>query len=87
MKDGMSKFFKFKIIFFCIKEFIFFILVEDWDTFEKVLDYLYGDCLIAESQHHSVLFTEAPVIYYLSFFGKSNFLIFFSGMKKINAKN
>ncbi|KAI1722733.1 actin domain-containing protein [Ditylenchus destructor] len=35
-------------------------LIEDWDAFEKVLDYLYKDCLLADSQHHSVLFTEAP---------------------------
>lgn len=37
------------------------ILVEDWDMFEGVLDHIYDKCLMAESQHHSVLFTEAPV--------------------------
>lgn len=29
--------------------------------FEKVLDYLYEKCLLAESKYHPVLFTEAPV--------------------------
>lgn len=35
-------------------------MIEDWDIFEQVLDYLYGSCLYTESQHHSILFTEAP---------------------------
>lgn len=52
MKDGMSKFYYFKINYF---------LVDDWDCFEKMLDYLYKDCLIAESAQHSVLFTEPAV--------------------------
>ena len=29
--------------------------------FESVLDHVYDKCLMAESRHHSVLFTEAPV--------------------------
>lgn len=35
-------------------------MVDDWDTFEKVLDFIYDKCLMAESKHHSVLFTEPP---------------------------
>ncbi|KAH7698735.1 actin, partial [Aphelenchoides avenae] len=35
-------------------------MIEDWDMFESVLDHVYDKCLMAESRHHSVLFTEAP---------------------------
>ncbi|KAL7077657.1 hypothetical protein ACQ4LE_003193 [Meloidogyne hapla] len=35
-------------------------MIEDWDVFEKVLDFIYDKCLMAESQHHSALFTEPP---------------------------
>uniref|UniRef100_A0A915DGY9 Actin n=1 Tax=Ditylenchus dipsaci TaxID=166011 RepID=A0A915DGY9_9BILA len=35
-------------------------MIDDWDTFEKVVDYIYSDCLVADTQQHSVLFTEAP---------------------------
>ncbi|CAK5011313.1 unnamed protein product [Meloidogyne enterolobii] len=35
-------------------------MIEDWDIFEKVLDFIYDKCLMAESQHHSALFTEPP---------------------------
>ncbi|KAL3089937.1 hypothetical protein niasHS_006389 [Heterodera schachtii] len=35
-------------------------MVEDWELFEKMLDYIYGPCLGAESREHGVLFTEPP---------------------------
>uniref|UniRef100_A0A914GW17 40S ribosomal protein S3 n=1 Tax=Globodera rostochiensis TaxID=31243 RepID=A0A914GW17_GLORO len=35
-------------------------MVEDWDLFEKMLDYIYGPCLGAESREHGALFTEPP---------------------------
>lgn len=55
MKDGMSehRITELKVKVPC--------LVEDWDMFESVLDHVYDKCLMAESRHHSVLFTEAPV--------------------------
>jgi len=35
-------------------------MVDDWDAFESVLDYVYKKCLMTESKDHSVLFTESP---------------------------
>lgn len=35
-------------------------MIEDWDIYEKILDHLYRNCLVADSKHHSVLFTEPP---------------------------
>lgn len=49
-------------------------MIEDWDTFEKVLDYSYDKCIKSEAQYHPVLFSEATVctvifcIYLLTFF-------------------
>ena len=34
--------------------------VEDWDMFEKVVDYVYGHSLMADSEHHPLLMTEPP---------------------------
>ncbi|KAG7160834.1 Actin-like protein 6B-like [Homarus americanus] len=34
-------------------------MIEDWDTFEKVLDYSYEKCIKSESQYHPILFSEA----------------------------
>ncbi|XP_068247191.1 actin-like protein 6B isoform X2 [Palaemon carinicauda] len=34
-------------------------MIEDWDTFEKVLDYSYEKCIKSDSQYHPVLFSEA----------------------------
>ena len=36
-------------------------MIEDWELFDKMVEYLYGECLHAQSQDHSVLFTEAAV--------------------------
>lgn len=36
-------------------------MIEDWDTFEKVLDYSYEKCIKSEAQYHPVLFSEATV--------------------------
>jgi len=34
-------------------------MIEDWDVFEKMLDYSYEKCIKSESQYHPVLFSEA----------------------------
>lgn len=35
-------------------------MIEDWDLFEKVLDYTYSKCIQSESEFHPVLMSEAP---------------------------
>lgn len=35
-------------------------MVENWDLFEKVLDYTYSKVIKSESQYHPVLFSESP---------------------------
>lgn len=35
-------------------------MIEDWDLFEKVLDYTYAKCIQSESEYHPVLMSEAP---------------------------
>ena len=42
---------------------IFSNAVEDWDTFEKLLDYLYVKDIKSESALHPVLMSEASVSY------------------------
>jgi len=36
-------------------------MIDDWDLFEKILDYSYSKCLQTESQYHPVLFTESSL--------------------------
>lgn len=36
-------------------------MIEDWDLFEKVLDYTYAKCIQSESEYHPVLMSEAPL--------------------------
>lgn len=36
-------------------------MIDDWDLFEKILDYSYSKCLQTDSQYHPVLFTESPL--------------------------
>ena len=36
-------------------------MIENWDHFEAMLDYIYKDCLRADSKNHGVLFSEATV--------------------------
>jgi len=36
-------------------------MIEDWDVFEKILDYTYLKCIKSESEYHPVLISEAPV--------------------------
>ena len=36
-------------------------MIEDWDVFEKVLDYTYNKCIKSESEFHPILMSEAPV--------------------------
>ena len=36
-------------------------MIEDWDVFEKVLDYTYDQCMKTKSQYHPVVFSEASV--------------------------
>ncbi|XP_076047871.1 brahma associated protein 55kD isoform X2 [Oratosquilla oratoria] len=33
-------------------------MIEDWDVFDKVLEYSYSKCIKSESQYHPVLFSE-----------------------------
>lgn len=40
---------------------LFFNTVEDWDTFEKLLDYIYAKDIKSESALHPVLMSEASV--------------------------
>lgn len=35
-------------------------MIEDWDVFEKVLDYTYNKCIKSESELHPILMSEAP---------------------------
>jgi len=35
-------------------------MIEDWDVFEKVLDYTYAKCIKSDSEFHPVLMSEAP---------------------------
>ncbi|CAH1115626.1 unnamed protein product [Psylliodes chrysocephalus] len=35
-------------------------MIEDWDLFEKVMDYSYSKIIQSESQFHPVLFSESP---------------------------
>jgi actin-related protein len=36
-------------------------MIEDWDIFEKILDYTYAKCIKSESEYHPVLMSEPPV--------------------------
>lgn len=36
-------------------------MIDDWDLFEKILDYSYSKCLQTDAQYHPVLFTESPL--------------------------
>ena len=36
-------------------------MIEDWDMFEKIIDYSYEKCVKSESQYHPVIFSEASV--------------------------
>lgn len=35
-------------------------VIDDWDLFEKVLDYTYSKCIQSESEFHPVLMSESP---------------------------
>lgn len=36
-------------------------MVENWDLFEKILDYSYSKCLLTNSKYYPVLFVESPL--------------------------
>lgn len=36
-------------------------MVDNWDLFEKIIDYSYSKCLYTEPQYHPVLFSEPPL--------------------------
>lgn len=36
-------------------------MIDDWDLFEKIVDYSYSKCLHTESKFHPVLFSESPL--------------------------
>jgi actin-related protein len=38
-------------------------MIEDWDIFEKILNYTYAKCIKSESEFHPVLMSEAPVCF------------------------
>ena len=38
-------------------------MIDDWDVFEKILDYTYAKCIKSESEFHPVLMSEAPVCF------------------------
>lgn len=51
---------------FCLFIYVFFVFilsnaVEDWDTFEKLLDYMYAKDIKSESALHPVVMSEASV--------------------------
>lgn len=35
-------------------------MIEDWDLFEKIMDYSYSKVIQSESMYHPVLFSESP---------------------------
>ncbi|KAJ3626631.1 hypothetical protein MTP99_017111 [Tenebrio molitor] len=35
-------------------------MIENWDLFEKIIDYSYDKIIQSESQYHPVLFSECP---------------------------
>lgn len=39
-------------------------MIEDWDVFERILDYTYANCIKSDSKIHPVLMTEAAVNQY-----------------------
>ena len=43
-------------------------MIEDWDIFEKILNYTYTKCIKSESEFHPVLMSGAPVCYILFIF-------------------
>jgi hypothetical protein len=42
-------------------------MIEDWDIFEKILNYTYAKCIKSESEFHPVLMSEAPVCFNFDF--------------------
>ena len=52
----------------------FYFTVEDWDSFEKVMDYTYEKHMKSEAQYHPVLMSEPAVRVYASscFYIKTN---------------
>ena len=57
LKDGMGRFYAIFIRFF----YNFYLIVEDWDLFEKMTDYIYQKHLNLDPTLHPVLFSEASV--------------------------
>lgn len=41
---------------------IYFPPVDDWDLFEKMLDYIYARHIMSESSQHPVMFSEVSVM-------------------------
>lgn len=40
-------------------------MINDFDLFEKLMDYVYSKCLLTESQFHPVLFSETSLNHFL----------------------
>lgn len=51
-------------------------VVEDWDSFQAILDHTYKMHIKSEASLHPVLMSEAPV-------SKNNFSLFWSGLNSI----
>lgn len=49
-------------------------MIEDWDVFEKILNYTYAKCIKSESEFHPVLMSEAPVCHIFFIHKMTHFL-------------
>ena len=67
-----------------IKTFLRDGMIDDWDLFEKMLDYIYARHIMSESSQHPVMFSEVSVIKYIVIvFTYENFsIIIYSGIRK-----
>ncbi|KAI6197098.1 WD repeat-containing protein 48-like protein [Aphelenchoides besseyi] len=62
-----------------IKSYMNDCMIEDWDLFEQMMEYIYKKCLCTESKNHGTLFSEAPVSYILLW---NCCYFYFSGIQK-----
>lgn len=75
LKDSMSMFVWLFVFDYFDTNFCFMYIVEDWDLFEKMLDFVYMKHLNLDPSLNSVLFSEASVS--LSFHFGVHILMFF----------
>lgn len=69
---------------YCLQMFEF--LVEDWDIFEQMWDYMIHKCLGCDTKEHPMLFSEPAVRIFIK--RTLSFKIYFSysGIKEIKGK-